>query len=101
MIHTPGATSNQAGSGAGIARLFIHCGTLSRGGRTVVSSATSLAIPKYAVIVPNVTINGATLSALIITPFTLPAAQPVSTQQIKCQLHGPALFEHPGHHGGA
>ena len=50
-----------------MARPFIQSGTLSSGGRTVVSSATNLAMPKYAVIVPNVTMNGATFSALIMS----------------------------------
>ena len=89
MIHTPGATSNQAGSGLGMARPFIQSGTLSSGGRTVVSSATSLAMPKYAVIVPKVTMNGATLSVLIIMPLTPPAAQPVSTQRTSASSMGP------------
>src|SRR5215217_1345082 len=89
---TPGATSNHAGSGLGMARPVIQLGIVSSGGRTVVSLAINFATPRHTVIVPSVTMKGATFSALISAPLTRPTAQPVSTQQTRASSMGQLLL---------
>src|SRR4051812_49605073 len=90
--HTPGATSNHAGSGLGMARPYNQPGIVSSGGRTVVSWAISFAMPRHMVMEPNVTMNGATFSALISAPLTRPTAQPMSTQQSRASSMGQLLL---------